>query len=70
MNTQTQCLTCGDTRLEPGVLHSARFRPDNTKFLTLQRDIEVRAIICLSCGHIELSGDVSKVQNRLMASLP
>ena len=62
MTVEAQCLRCGSTKLEPGVLQSAHFRPDNITFLNLETSVQVRANICLDCGRIELMGDSPKVK--------
>jgi predicted nucleic-acid-binding Zn-ribbon protein len=63
MAAEKKCLKCGSTSLEPGALHSAYFQPDNTKFLTLNPNVRIRATICMVCGYIELNGDLSKTQD-------
>jgi hypothetical protein len=43
------------------------FRPSDSKFLTLQTgDVMTKAIMCRTCGVIEIVGDVAKL-SRLMA---
>jgi hypothetical protein len=60
-----RCLRCGGGRIEPGAL-AARgglsFYPANSTFWTLTPNVEVRALLCLDCGSVELTGDVKKAE--------
>jgi len=63
----TACARCNGSRLEDGALKSPRgtvfFQLDKTPFLTLSLpDIQVCAVMCLDCGHIEMRGDVRKAR--------
>jgi hypothetical protein len=60
----TRCSGCDAETLVSGALHRAgRFRPDDTKFLTLETsDVDVVATMCSECGLIELKGDVAKLR--------
>ena len=45
------------------VVSRASFRPDDSKFLTLETgDVMTKATMCRNCGVIELIGDVNKLR--------
>ncbi len=61
------CLRCGGEMLAAGALISvvsrASFRPEDSKFLTLETgDVMTKAMMCRSCGVIEIIGDVAKLK--------
>jgi hypothetical protein len=60
------CYRCGGDMMAVGALYSAvrtTFRPQDTKFLTLQTgDVMTKAVMCRSCGVIEIVGDVTKLR--------
>jgi hypothetical protein len=61
-----RCYRCGGEVFAPGTLLSAvrtSFRPQDTKFLTLETgDVMTKAMMCRSCGVIEIIGDVNKLK--------
>ena len=63
MAVEMKCLKCGSVSLESGALNTAYFQPDNTKFLTLNPNVRIRATICMDCGYIELNGDLNKAKD-------
>jgi hypothetical protein len=56
-----------------GALYSAvrlSFRPQDARFMTLETgDVMTKAVMCPSCGIIEIVGDVAKLR-RLISSPP
>ena len=60
------CYRCGGEVMATGSLISAvrtSFRPQDTKFLTLETgDVMTKAMMCRSCGLIEIIGDVNKLK--------
>ena len=66
MNDLKKCPICSSTNVEPGTILSTgklHFRPEHARFLTLKTaNIEVKAHLCLDCGHISLTGDAGKVK--------
>jgi hypothetical protein len=52
--------------MSPGALFSAvrtSFRPQDSKFLTLETgDVMTKAMMCRTCGMIEIVGDVNKLR--------
>ena len=66
------CSRCGGDSFAPGAMIAAvrtSFRPQNTKFLTLETgDVMIKAMMCRTCGVIEIVGDVNKL--RRLASEP
>jgi hypothetical protein len=60
------CKRCGGDVMSMGSLISAvrtSFRPQDTKFLTLETgDVMTKAMMCRSCGVIEIIGDVAKLK--------
>jgi len=66
MNDLKKCPICNSTNVEPGTILSTgklHFRPEHARFLTLKTaNIEVKAHLCLDCGHISLTGDAGKVK--------
>ncbi len=68
MVVEYKCNRCGSSGgFEEGVVQSGgtiSFRPKATKFLQLSpSNMSLAARICMSCGLIELSGDVEKVES-------
>ena len=68
MIVEHKCNRCGSSGdFEEGVVQSGgtiSFRPKETKFLQLAPgNMNISARICMSCGLIELSGDVEKVES-------
>jgi ribosomal protein S27AE len=61
-----KCYRCGGEVMAPGALLSAvrtSFRPQDTKFLTLETgDVMTKAMMCRTCGVIEIVGDVNKLK--------
>jgi len=61
-----KCYRCGSEMIAPGALFSAvrsSFRPQDSKFLTLESgDVMTKAMMCRSCGVIEIIGDVNKLK--------
>ncbi len=64
-NESRQCVRCGAENLEPGQIQSTGrlyFRPKNAKFLSKDTaNVGVTAVICSTCGTVELLGDLSKL---------
>jgi len=66
-----KCEKCGSKGFEPGSIHNrtggmgvnAIFRPQKSKLMTLNPDVQIEAIMCMNCGHIELYGDIEKARN-------
>jgi hypothetical protein len=60
------CARCGGEMSDPGALYAAvrmSFRPQDARFMTLQTgDVMTKALMCRSCGVIEIIGDVSKLR--------
>jgi ribosomal protein S27AE len=60
------CSRCGGESFSAGALISAvrtSFRPQESKFLTLETgDVMTKAMMCRSCGVIEIIGDVNKLR--------
>jgi ribosomal protein S27AE len=60
------CARCGGDVIDAGALYSAvrvTFRPQDAKFMTLQTgDVMTKALMCRSCGLIEIIGDVNKLR--------
>ena len=66
MDDLKKCSICSSTNMESGsILSTGRlyFRPGRAKFLKLKTaNAEVKAHLCLDCGHISLTGDAEKVK--------
>ena len=66
MYAADKCYKCGGDLFALGSLLSAvrtSFRPQDTKFLTLETgDVMTKAMMCRSCGLIEIIGDVNKLK--------
>jgi hypothetical protein len=60
------CARCGGEMSDLGALYAAvrmSFRPQDARFMTLQTgDVMTKALMCRSCGVIEIIGDVSKLR--------
>ena len=60
------CARCGGESFAAGAMISAvrtSFRPQDSKFLTLETgDVMTKAMMCRSCGVIEIVGDVNKLR--------
>ena len=60
------CSRCGGESFAAGAMISAvrtSFRPQDSKFLTLETgDVMTKAMMCRSCGVIEIIGDVNKLK--------
>jgi hypothetical protein len=60
------CSRCGGDSFSVGAMISAvrtSFRPQESKFLTLETgDVMTKAMMCRSCGVIEIIGDVNKLK--------
>ena len=73
MDAVRLCARCGGPMTANGALYSAvrlSFRPQDVKFMTLQTgDVMTKAVMCQSCGTIEIVGDVAKLR-RLMSTPP
>jgi hypothetical protein len=67
MEPTRMCGRCGGEMSAQGALYSAVrlvFRPQDTKFLTLQTgEVLTKAIMCRDCGLIEIVGDVNKLRH-------
>jgi hypothetical protein len=65
-----RCGRCGSDLVAGGALYSPvrmSFRPSDSKFMTLQTgDVMTKAMMCRTCGVIEIVGDVTKLK-RLIA---
>ena len=65
MIVEYKCNRCGSEDFEDGAVQSSgtiSFRPKATKFLQLvPGNMNINGRICMSCGLIELTGDVEKV---------
>jgi hypothetical protein len=78
MNEEMKCPNCLSTNCEPGTIHSTgklHFRPEHAKFLKLKTaNIDVKACLCMDCGHVSLAADPAKVRaltnQQLEASAP
>src|SRR5580693_8475813 len=66
MAAAEKCYKCGGDLFALGSLLSAvrtSFRPQESKFLTLETgDVMTKAMMCRSCGVIEIIGDVNKLK--------
>lgn len=64
MSEELKCLRCGGANMAPGDVQTTgvvRFRPDNTKFWTLQTgDVPVKGFMCTDCGTLAMVGDTEK----------
>lgn len=60
-----KCLHCGGA-LAAGKLvdyHGTRFKPDGAPFFSLTGiKVEIEALMCESCGRIELRGETEKLR--------
>ena len=60
------CYRCGGESFAAGAMISAvrtSFRPQESKFLTLETgDVMTKAMMCRTCGVIEIIGDVNKLR--------
>jgi hypothetical protein len=60
------CYRCDGEMMALGALYSAvrtSFRPQESKFLTLETgDVMTKAMMCRSCGTVEIIGDVNKLR--------
>jgi hypothetical protein len=60
------CARCGGESFAAGAMISAvrtSFRPQESKFLTLETgDVMTKAMMCRSCGVIEIIVDVNKLR--------
>lgn len=63
-----KCLQCGGA-LASGKLvdyYKTRFKPDGAPFFSLTgTKVEIEALMCQSCGRIELRGDTEKLREIL-----
>lgn len=70
MDDQDECRHCRCRDLVRGTLNGPQFgfRPDGiSKMATLNENSEVRGLLCMGCGYIQLTGDkrwVSKLLGR------
>jgi hypothetical protein len=59
------CARCGG-EMSPGAMVSGirtAFRPQESKFLTLETgDVMTKAMMCRTCGIVEIIGDVNKLR--------
>jgi predicted nucleic-acid-binding Zn-ribbon protein len=66
MNELKNCPICNSTNVEPGAIRSTgklHFRPEHARFIKLKTaNTEVKALLCLDCGHISLTSDARKVK--------
>jgi hypothetical protein len=60
------CYRCDGEMMALGALYSAvrtSFRPQESKFLTLETgDVMTKAMMCRTCGTVEIIGDVNKLK--------
>ena len=60
------CYRCNGETVVLGALYSGMrtsFRPQDSKFLTLETgDVMTKAVMCKSCGAVEILGDVNKLR--------
>lgn len=74
MEAARLCARCGGDMTATGALYSAvrlSFRPQDAKFMTLQTgDVMTKAMMCSSCGVIEIIGDVNKLRRLIQAPPP
>ena len=65
MKDENKCYHCGSANLEPGAVQSAgtvSFRPANARFFRLSPgNVPIAAKVCMGCGNIKLTADVSKI---------
>lgn len=65
-----KCSNCGSENLVDGALYSPMrmsFRPAHSAFMTPETgDVMTKGSMCRDCGHIDIVGDVRKL-NRLCA---
>lgn len=71
MDAVRLCVRCGGEMTAGGALYSAvrlSFRPQDAKFMTFQTgDVMTKAVMCQSCGTIEIVGDVRKLRHLISA---
>jgi len=66
-----KCDQCGSKALTTGAVRGSGpfntyFFPDNAKFLTVNTsEVEVKAYVCLECGHIMMRADLKKLHRLL-----
>ena len=65
MNPKT-CIRCNSDALQSGKLHDygfrgVRFVPGSRRFLSLLSSVKVRALVCMSCGTVNLAADPADV---------
>jgi predicted nucleic-acid-binding Zn-ribbon protein len=69
-----KCSICENENLEPGSIQSTGkifFRLENTKFLSFKTaNIELKANLCMACGHVELMADTQKASALLSKAKP
>ena len=69
-----KCSACQSEQLEPGAIQSTGkiyFRPENAKFFSFKTaNIEIKANLCLACGHVELTADTQKASALLGKAKP
>jgi hypothetical protein len=74
MSHEFKCSSCGGTHVEPGSLHTAgkvHFRPAHSKFLAMHTaDVEVKAHVCVDCGHVNLAADIRKLSRLVEHAKP
>ncbi|MCH8127083.1 hypothetical protein IIC38_14180 [candidate division KSB1 bacterium] len=67
MIVEYKCIRCGSDDFEEGAVQSSgtiSFRPKATKFLQLvPGNMTINSRICMTCGFIELTGEVEKVES-------
>lgn len=69
----SKCAVCGNSEMIDGDIRSTGkmyFKPKKTKFLTMmESSVNVKALVCIVCGHIQLSADAGKL-GRLIPEKP
>ena len=72
MQPTRMCARCGGEMNAYGAVQAAvrlTFRPQDAKFMTLETgDVMTKAVMCQTCGVIEILGDVNKL--RRLIGLP
>jgi len=68
MSNDVKCLRCGSGNTTLGKIRTTGelgFRPENSKFMSLQDSVAVNSSMCLDCGFVELFGDVEKAKSMI-----
>ena len=63
---ESKCMACGSRQLEQGSIMSAAFAPDRaSSWQKALAGAEVKAQLCMDCGHLELHADLDRVRSML-----